>query len=318
MENNQAALNQENAPVIKEKKSSPIILIVLCIVLFLGLGALGYFFYDAKTAKDKIAATAELLEKDNIKLKAQIDSLLKVIEPIKIQNDSLNAQLETCRQELISLREQVGRRTYVVSGGGGGKSAFYKKQYEDIKAQYEDLRGQIDKLVADKQALEKDKEALTTELNSLKGKNSELETQNQELNNKVTLGSALSAFNIKAAGVDLKGGSKKEVVTEKAKKCERIIVSYKVGKNAIATPGMKTMYVRILVGGQCLASGMEETVTFNGEQLPFTLKQDFTYENSEVNMISKYNKKQEFKPGKYIIELYCDNAQLGTSTFTLK
>ena len=318
MENNQAALNQENAPVMKEKKKSPIVLIIVCIVLFLGLGAMGYFFYDAKNAKDKIAATAEQLEKDNTKLKAQIDSLLKVIEPLKIQNDSLNAQLETCRQELMSLKEQVGRRTYVVSGGGGGKTAFYKKQYEDIKAQYEDLRAQIDKLVADKQALEKDKESLTTELNALKGKNSELETQNQELNTKVTLGSALVAFNIKAAGVDLKGGAKKEVVTEKAKKCERISIGFKIGKNPIATPGMKTLYIRILVGGQCLASGMEETITYNGEQIPFTLKQDFTYENSEMNMVAKYNKKQEFKPGKYIVEIYCDNAQLGTTTFSLK
>jgi hypothetical protein len=75
-------------------------------------------------------------------------------------------------------------------------------------------------------------------------------------------------------------------------------------------------------GGQVLVTSTDEGNTFNnnGEKQYYSSKKEVNYENESVEMCLSFTKKDsdDFKSGKYKVEVFCDATQIGNTTFELK
>ena len=83
------------------------------------------------------------------------------------------------------------------------------------------------------------------QLDKEKEKQDELIKEKEELKTTIAKGSILTCFNVNAKAVFFKRGGKKVVETSKAKKMEKIKVTFSLGENKIAKPGEKTVFIRI-------------------------------------------------------------------------
>lgn len=92
------------------------------------------------------------------------------------------------------------------------------------------------------------------------------EEKAQELNNKVRQGSVINARGIRMVALNARS---KEV--SRIKNAERLRVDFTLTANALATPGEKTIYVRILSpDGYVLSSESVPTFEFEGERLSYS------------------------------------------------
>jgi hypothetical protein len=81
------------------------------------------------------------------------------------------------------------------------------------------------------------------------------------------------------------------------------------------------VYVRIVTpDGKELTKSADDMnmVKFNGSKGYFAAKQDVNYANQEVAVDIFCPSPTEFVPGKYLVNIICDDVVIGESTITLK
>ena len=158
------------------------------------------------------------------------------------------------------------------------------------------------------------------QLGSEKEKQSVLIKEKDELKSTIAKGSILSCFNISAKAVLYKRGGKKESETNKARKTEKIKVSFSLGENKIAKAGEKTIYVRIMTpDGKELAKSYDDNCLFNFNQSSgyFAGRETLNYANAELIGVTYCEGQGEYVPGNYIIEITCDGVVIGNTTLKL-
>ena len=127
------------------------------------------------------------------------------------------------------------------------------------------------------------------------------EEKAQELNNKVRQGSVINARGIRMVALNARS---KEV--SRIKNAERLRVDFTLTANALATPGEKTIYVRILSpDGYVLSSESVPTFEFEGERLSYSASRDVDYQNEDLN-IGIFYTGSGFTAGTYQVQIYCD------------
>ena len=178
----------------------------------------------------------------------------------------------------------------------------------------------IDSLNTLNQTLVAEKKTVLKQLGSEKEKQSVLIKEKDELKSTIAKGSILSCFNISAKAVLYKRGGKKESETNKARKTEKIKVSFSLGENKIAKAGEKTIYVRIMTpDGKELAKSYDDNCRFNFNQSSgyFAGRETLNYANAELNGVTYCEGQGEYVPGNYIIEITCDGVVIGNTTLKL-
>jgi hypothetical protein len=135
------------------------------------------------------------------------------------------------------------------------------------------------------------------------------------------MGSILKAENPTVKGVKFKSGGKKEIETTKASRVERIKVSFVLGENKIAKQGVKPVYVRLTSpDGKEVCKSQDESnmVKFNGSKGYYAAKQDVSYKNEEVAVDVLCPSPSGFLPGKYLVDIICDDVIVGQTSIMLK
>ncbi len=309
--------NLSNEPIAdSNSKGGSTIIIILIAVLILGMGGIGWMYWQQRNETTIALKELSNIKEQNLKLATDIKSLRDSMDIVIFENDSLNELKNTFVSQLESLQEELA---IAKRSGNEAKIAEIRKEYEKLKSDYEVLINNFNQLKSENEGLVRDKDNLNTELGTVKKRSNELEDENKNLNDKVVLGSMLTAFSIDATGV--KG--KKEKEQNKAKKTEKIKISYSIGKNAIAEAGSKTAYIIILApNDQVIAeSGGElEKFTFNGEEKTYSIKQEFQYdnENQDLKIYFKIGDSKNMLSGKYQVEIYTDDTYLGSKDFVLE
>lgn len=303
----------------KDKKSSPLIWIIIVVLLLGGAGALGYLFMTEKKKVEEKIQEVQDLNKKNEDLQNQIAQLQDDLAALETENGNLLNEKNDLTKQLEDLKAKL---EYEKKHGDAAKLRYYKSKFNELSSKVDELNTTIENLKKENTQLQSDKKQLTSSLDQAETKNKELEGENKDLNDQVTLGSILHAHDVFVDGVK-EGGlfGKKEKPITKAKKVEKIRVSFAIGKNLIAKPEMKSVFITITdPKGNILSKGDDPAnqFTVNGEKKVFSLKQEFQYDNSESPMTVYYNVKEELMAGKYVVELYCDEALIGKEDLKLE
>ena len=300
-----------NSPPEEKNRENRLLIIVIFILAILLL-LLGWQFWKQKQSNivqvQTVTVKADSVESDLINLQAQFATL-------KTSDQKMQALLNSKKDTIAMLLQQALQHKddqYII--------ARLKKETETLRKIMVSYVHSIDSLNTLNKQLTVERNVAVESLKVQKGISGELEKKNSQLQTAVQTGSLLVASNITAEGVHYRFG-KKEVVTDKAKKAEKLKVEFTIVANRIAKGGNKDIYVRVLTpDGKELSKSADESsiFSFEGTKGYFDAIQSIDYTNQDMSLVVYCESTTGFIPGNYIIKLYSDGAEMGETTLALK
>jgi hypothetical protein len=300
----------------EEKKSNNRILIILLVLLLLGNGTFAWLWLKERGRANTVVVEKEqvTVERDNVK-KDLLD-LQQEYATLQTNDVAVQKELEEKRAQIADLLEQAEKHkddAYIISK--------LRKETETLRKIMKHFVVQIDSLNTLNKTITAEKDKVSADLNAEKDKTSQLSKDKDVMQSTINLGSVLKAENPTVKGVKFKSGGKKEVEVTKASRVERIKVSFVLGENKIAKKGVKAVYVRIVTpDGKELTKSMDDMnmVKFNGSKGYYAAKQDVNYTGDDVAVDVFCPNPSEFVPGKYLVNIICDEVVVGETSITLK
>jgi hypothetical protein len=286
------------------------------------LGTWGYVLYDknkntqeiqVKSAEVSTATTA----KDSVQ--TMYNDALSRLDSLVGTNNNLSGQLNDRQTEIVKLKNEINK----IMRNRNSTSADYaraKGLISTLNGKINNLEAEVARLMGENQQLATTNTVLTQEKVTLQSDLQTTTTQKEELAQKVDVASTFSASNISIKGIDEKGNGK-EKETDKAKKVNKLVVSFDV-ENRIAQSGPTDLYVIVtapdgqVVSNASMGSGTLTTRT-EGEK-PFTYKTNIEYEQGTRKNVSVPLRQDKFQTGDYKIEVYQNGFKIAEGVRTLK
>ncbi len=301
---------QEN----EQKKRGGILWIVIALLLGSNLITLWLYWQEKNRAAEQIVVTEKVLVEKST-LQSDLKSLQVEYDNLKTSDVALQKEIDEKKayiEQLIKQAEKHKGDAYIISK--------LKKETETLRLIMIGYVHTIDSLGQLNQTLRVEKAEVIKELDNEKGKITNLNKEKDELKATIEKGSILTCFNVKAVAVKLKSGGKKESVTDKAKRADKIKVSFTLSENKIAKPGEKTVYVRIITpDGKEMAKNYDENYkfTFDKSSGYFAGKTALNYANVEISGVLYAEGMDPLVSGNYIIEVVCDNVVVANTSLKL-
>lgn len=300
----------------KEESKKRGILLWILIALLAGSNGVTLWLYmqEKNKAAEQIIITKEVMvERDNVK--TDLLSLQKEYENLKTNDAALQKQIDEKKayiEQLLKDAEKHKGDAYII--------AKLRKETETLRTIMKGYIRTIDSLGTLNQNLRVEKQNVLKQLDQEKEKITGLNKEKDELQETIKKGSVLSCFNISAKAVRLKSGGKKESETSKAKRADKIKVTFTLGENKIAKAGEKTVYIRVLTpDGKEMAKSYDDgyRFTFDKSSGYFAGKETLNYGNVEITGVVYCEGNSPMVPGNYIIEVVCDGVTVGNTNLKL-
>jgi len=314
---------QKEYPEPRQNNSRVLLWVALVLVLLGINGVLFYLNTQKKTENEQL--TTQIQAKDT-KLQAQIKEYedLKAsyerqsqdLQKLGLNNDSLVARISSINADLLKLR------SFKAGSFSIAEQQRFKQRALNLESQ---LRKKDDQIAE----LRKSNENLYTETTTLKQKQNKLTDTistiaktNRELSDKVSVASRIQADNIKVSILTSKNKEKEDDKEEfKAKRVDRVKVSFNLARNDVSPKETKQIYLRILEPDGAALYNLSTgggTFTVDGQEAFYTQKQDVVFDNTKQALNFIYAKGGDYKIGQHTVELYEGGALMGKTTFTLK
>lgn len=292
--------------------------IILWAIIALLLGTNGYTLWLLMNEKTKVIEGAVVtqkiyVEKENVQ--ADLVELQKEYESLQTSDKKMQADIEEKKARIEELLKEAAKHK-----GDKYMIAKLKKETETLRAIMIGYVHTIDSLNTLNKTLVAEKKTVIKQLGVEKEKQNTLIREKDELQSTIAKGSILSCFNISSKAVLFKRGGKKEVETSKARKTEKIKVSFSLGENKIAKAGEKTVYIRVMTpDGKEMAKSYDDLnkFAFNKSTGYFAGKETLNYANTEISGVIYCEGQGEMVPGTYLIEITCDGAVIGNTSLKL-
>ncbi len=252
-------------------------------------------------------------------LQLELDTLLTQHERIKIENaslaDSLYSQDSIIQAKADEIKQLIARQ-----------ADFWrtKKKLKLLRNITQDYVRRIDSLYTVNQELRDENLKIKNDYTTEKRLTTKLSQEKDDLTEKVTKASTLKAYNISALGIRFKSGGKKEVVTDKARRVEKIKICFTLSENLIIPAGKKNIFIRIArPDRQIITGGSGDVYSFmhNNKKILFSIKKEIDYKNQSIKFCmywSKRDKKIPAMTGIYHIAIFDENNELGQAQFELR
>ena len=195
-----------------------------------------------------------------------------------------------------------------------------ERRIRELQSEIATLKGIMRHYVEQIEALGRENAGLKAENQEIRRENTKLNTQvsevtrqNEELNERMTLAEKLNISGLSLQA--LKSNGKKEKRISKAKQLQ---VTFTIPQNNSTPVGSKVIYMR-LTNPEGSLLGESGKFEFEGSKIAFTERKTIEYEGKEIQGITIYwNVNTALTPGKYIVELFCDNYRIGRNSLTFE
>jgi hypothetical protein len=316
-----------------EKKRGNGLYIIVILLLLIAGGFLGWKLSDKnqiinECSTDRDSLQVELEDLNNMMydqgldlgddVKKNLQNMLTLYDRMEVDNegmaDSIQAQKDKISNLMVELEDAKGDRSYFAS-----KVYKLQKETEVLRSIMKDYIRTIDSLNVANGVLT---ESLENTMNDLENSQNNLSNVTEErdvLSSKVNEGSKLVAFGFTTTGIKEKSsGSYKE--TSKAKSCTHIRSCFTLGDNAIANPGNKNIFLRVITpSGTLLNSSQSNSFEAeDGQTLLYSDKKTINYQNQATDVCIFYKLVQDLDKGNYTAQIYADGVMVGSDNFVLK
>ena len=290
------------------------------VIIFLAIALVatwGYIIWDknrARNEKNKTDLIISTTSGERDELKRQLDEASSRYDELKTASSAKDSII-TSRD--VEIREKKDRIENLLSRANAGR-----KELAEAKALIESLNTDIDRYKEQIQELEGKNIQLTREKETVTGERDQLVKQYDSAKLEISgrdmvidVGSTLhaSSFNIEALFEKRSG---KEVNTEKARKADKLRISFDLDENMIAPSGAKQLFIIITdPSGKPILnteSGSGRFVARDGKDLSYTQRVDVNYvQNQRQTVNFEWKQGGTFVTGNYRIEVYHNGFKLG-------
>ena len=303
-----------DTPKKDEKKNRTI----LMFLIFSGIlnGVLFFLYlYERENYKTVVVEKQTIVEKGN-DVKAELVQLQEEYLSLETSDKVLRIELDDKKEKIAKLILEAEKHK-----GDAYYISKLKKETETLRTIMKGYIHTIDSLNTLNKTLFSENIKVNSKLLTEKEKNEQISREKEELSTVIKQGSVLTATGIVAAGVHYRSGGKKEIETTKARKTEKIKVSFTIGENRIAQKGKRELFLRILTpDGKELARSLDDanSFSFNGVRGFFCDRKGIDYQNAATSVSMFAELKAGFVAGKYMIQVYTEGSEIGETTLVLE
>ncbi|MDB5272743.1 MAG: putative chromosome segregation ATPase [Chitinophagaceae bacterium] len=301
----------------EEKKDNKKGLIIILILLLIGTNGI-WGFVTLKQQHHLEESTTKVTEQT-----VKIDSLNKEFE-LKIQQlDSMKTTILNLGGDTTRIGEEIRQlRTDLAKASRDARK--YKALYSDLQRDFDIKLNKYVKRIDELQAFLNQADSLNKEKDkTINQKDIAISTLNNEkvvLQEKVTLASVLRADKFSIEALDAKGKARPGDDV-KAKKVDKLKIGFVLEENKVADVKDREVIMRLIEpDGAALyetSTGGGE-FTFDNKQLYYTLKTNVLYDKTAKKLTFEYKKGSAYKVGTYTVQIYCEDALIGETTFKVR
>lgn len=299
------------------------LLAALLILAALNILQLYFYYQEKQTTKTQEAMIAAKTE-EVLATKTKLDSITNQLDLKIAEIQRLGGRVDS----LVRIREQVEADKRNLRNVNSFDARKYERKIRSYVALLAQKDEEIARLKEENGELTKQNETLVEENTGLKAERQSLTDsvatvtgRNRELAEKVTIASALRAESVRVDAINRRG-KEKEGGSYKAKKIDKIKVSFRLAPNGLAQQNQKDIYLRILDPSGAVVSDMATgsgEFTYNGQGMIYTAKQSINFDNTRQQVDFVYGRGgQRFNPGRHAIELYSEGFRIGEGEFTVR
>ena len=279
------------------------IVIIILSVILVALSAL-YFSIHRQQMLDN-----QLLQSDRDSIQNDLGRLMTDFDNLRITNDTISASLSFERERADSLMGRLKKeRSWSLA-----KIKQYEKEVGTLRTIMRGYIKQIDSLNTLNKQLIEENVSFRKEISSANLRADMAEEKAAELNNKVRAGSVIRARDIRLTALN-----DRSKPVSRIKNASRLRVDFVLSANDLASPGEKTVYVRITSpDGYLLTTDATPAFEFEGERMPYSAMRSVDYQNQDLE-VGIYFNSSGFTPGTYRIQLYCEGRAIGSAEVMMK
>ncbi len=270
-------------------------------------GAIIYMMTLLSAGKKEAEEMRVTLEMQKEKLTTELNVLYEDYNKLKTNNDSMNVLLNREKQKITDL--------LAIKASNAKKIQIYEAQVGSMRDILKSYIVQVDSLNQANLRLRAENQEVKNRFEEAKNVNRELENQNKDLTGKVEKAAVLKANNIIAEPINEAG-----VVQKKNKKVDKIRVCFTLVENSVAKHGPRKIYLRIANPSQrVMVKSGTETFTLEGKTVPYSAMREVEYEGNALEACIFYELGgEELQAGTYYIDLFLEEGQIGTTSFSIK
>ncbi len=256
-------------------------------------------------------------EAEKVELQHDLDSLMTEHNTIKVSygalSDSLRVKDSIIQQNALEIRKLLDTEY---------EYNIIRKKLARLQKVAQGYVHQMDSLYTVNRELTAENDRIRQVVKTEQNRNQSLMKDKEELREKMNQATFLKAYDVTATPYKLKSGGSKEQITDKASRTDRIRICFTIGENPLVTSGKKIIYIRIQRPDNVVViKSKYDTFVFNGQTLPYSLREDIAYEGKAMNVCVAWTKKDTDKPamkGRYVVSVFADDKAIGEGTFELK
>lgn len=307
----------------QKKDRKTLLWVALAVLAALNLIQLYFVLQEKKESDNKdiiIATKTEEVLAARMKLDSistQLDLKIAEIQHLGGSVDSLIV----IKTQLEKDKNAIARSNSLAVNDFNKKVKSYETVLNQKDQEIQRLREELGIVIAQKDELAEQVQGLSSENISLTDSVLTVKQKAIELEGKVNIASALRAEEISVNAITSKG-KEQDGGKYRAKKVDKLKISFRIQENSIAEKEAKQVYLRILDPDGAVLSDMATgsgSFLNNGREMIYSSKEaiQFTNTNQEVNIL--YGRGGiPLKKGTYAIELYGEGYKMGAAEFTVK
>lgn len=288
------------------------------------LGTWGYIIWDKSKVKETIQQKDTMYasvssEKDN--LKTQLDEATMRYDELKTENVKKDSTITAKDREIADKKARI-QSILKKADATKEELAEAKSLIASLNNDIASYKEQVEVLKGENLTLTKEKEQVTQERNLVQKNYDSARNVIKTREDVIDVGSTLHASGFNITGIEeKKNGKEKE--TTKAKKVDKLRISFNLDENRIAQSGQKDLYVCITgpdgnaIAVEALGSGTF-TTREEGQKI-FTQKVQISYTQGQKQTVSfDWKQNTNFVVGNYKIEVYHNGFKIGEGVAVLK
>jgi len=299
-------MEEQNSPTRKYKIYLSILALLLLVLLF--------WLFIQRSQLMKLVKEKEI---EKTELQHNLDSLMTEHNKIKVSygalSDSLKSKDSLIQKNAIEIKKLLDTEW---------EYNKIRKKLEMLQKVAQGYVHQMDSLYTVNRELTVENDRIRQEVKTEQNRNQTLIKDKEELKEKMNQAAYIKAYDVTASAFKLKSGRTKEELTDKASRAERIRVCFTIGENPLVAPGKKIIYIRIQRPDNIVViKSKYDTFIFNGQTLPYSLREDIAYQGKAMNICVVWDKRDKDQPamkGKYIVTVFADDKEIGSGSFDLK
>lgn len=279
------------------------IIVILAILL---IGSLGYMYKmssDAKSTQSVLVSEKSAVMNDLTALKANYDKAIA-------ENTSMSDELIAERDKVIKLIAELDK-----SKGDVKSLAKYRDQYRALEKKMAGLMKEVAMLKEANAQLTTERDSTIVALGRAQTFNDTLVIQNENLAKAVEKGSAVSVMNLRTQAIKERN-SGKQIVTDKARRADKLKVCFSLAANTLAKSGSRNYYVQI-IDSKNNVLGEKKTETFGDMSLTYSFVTTVPYENKSVD-VCELIAGSDFEKGTYFVNIFDKGTLVSKTSFDLR